>query len=104
MGWHRQHQEQALRAIRIPLERGMMGFRKFTLIRTLKNKFDEVHTLKDLQQYKACLGRDWPDVKILQNSGLPVVLFDHYEELFKQVKVLAPAIISRVDCMKAKQN
>ena len=77
--------EQALRAIRIPLERGMMGFRKFTLIRTLKNKFDEVHTLKDLQQYRACLGRDWPDVKILQNSGLPVVLFDHYEELFKQV-------------------
>lgn len=77
--------EQALRPIRIPLERGMMGFRKFTLVRTSKGKFEQVRTLKDLQQFKACLGRDWPDVKILQNAGLPVVLFDHYEELFKQV-------------------
>jgi len=77
--------EQALRPIRIPLERGMMGFRKFTLVRTSKGKFEQVRTLKDLQKFKACLGRDWPDVKILQNAGLPVVLFDQYEDLFKQV-------------------
>ena len=77
--------EQALRAIRIPLERGLMGFRKFTLVRSVKDKFAEVRTLADLQKYKACLGRDWPDVKILQNSGLPVAVFEHYEDLFKQV-------------------
>jgi hypothetical protein len=77
--------EQALRPIRIPLERGLMGFRKFTLVRNLKNQFDKIRSLEDLKQYKACLGRDWPDVKILQSAGLPVVLFDNYEELFKQV-------------------
>lgn len=79
------NKEEALRPIRIPLERGLMGFRKFTLVRSLKNQFDKVSNLADLKHYKACLGRDWPDAKILQSAGLPVVLFDNYEELFKQV-------------------
>jgi hypothetical protein len=47
------NKEEALRPIRIPLERGLMGFRKFTLVRNLKNQFDKVSNLADLKHYKA---------------------------------------------------
>ena len=79
------NKEQILRPIRIPLERGMVGFRKFIIARAKKPALDQVKSVADLRQLRACLGMHWPDVEIFQQAGLPVHIVDNYEALFEQV-------------------
>lgn len=79
------NKEQQLRAIKIPLERGLMGFRKFTIVRSMKTRLDQVHNLTDLKKLRACVGSDWPDRAILEHAGLPVLAVADYEQLFAQL-------------------
>lgn len=79
------HKEESLRAIRIPLERGLMGFRKFIITRDMVPTFDKVNTLADLQQLVACQVTHWPDTQILEAAGLRVWDSAVYENLFRQV-------------------
>lgn len=77
--------EQQLRAIKIPLERGLMGFRKF-IIRTERiPDFEHVTKLEQLQKFIACQGSHWPDTKVLRAAGLSVYDSPVYENLFLQV-------------------
>lgn len=75
----------ALRAIPIPLERGLMGYRQFIVRRERVPDFDRVNTLADLQQFTACQGAQWPDTEILRAAGLSVKTSTGYENLFKQL-------------------
>lgn len=77
--------EQQFRAIRIPLERGLMGFRKFILHKDSVAKFNSVRNLQQLQQFTACQGAFWPDVEIMRSSGLKVEEAPVYENIFKQM-------------------
>ena len=77
--------EQQLRAIRIPLERGLMGFRMLTIQRSQSEKFNKISNLQQLHKLTACQGLSWPDTKILQHAGLKVLTSPVYENLFKQV-------------------
>lgn len=79
------HKEENLRAIRIPLERGLMGFRKFIITRDMVPTFDKVTTLSDLQKLVACQVTHWPDTQILEAAGLQVWDSAVYENLFRQV-------------------
>lgn len=79
------HKEENLRAIRIPLERGLMGFRKFIIPRDSIPVFDQVNSLADLQKMVACQVTHWPDTQILEAAGLAVLDSAIYETLFKQV-------------------
>jgi hypothetical protein len=77
--------EQQLRAIRIPLERGLMGFRMLTIRRSQVEEFNQISSLQQLRKLTACQGLSWPDTKILQSAGLKVQTSPVYENLFKQV-------------------
>ena len=77
--------EQEFRAIRIPLERGLMGFRKFILRKDSIKKFDAIRSVQQLQQLTACQGAFWPDVGIMRSSGLKVEEAPVYENIFKQL-------------------
>lgn len=77
--------EQEFRAIRIPLERGLMGFRKFILRKDSIAKFNSISSLQQLQQLTACQGAFWPDVEIMRSSGLKVEEAPVYENIFKQL-------------------
>lgn len=77
--------EQQLRAIRIPLELGLMGFRMLTIQRNQLEKFSQISNLQQLHKLTACQGLSWPDTKILQQAGLKVLTSPVYENLFKQV-------------------
>lgn len=77
--------EQEFRAIRIPLERGLMGFRKFILRKDSIKKFDAIRSVQQLQQLTACQGAFWPDVEIMRSSGLKVEEAPVYENIFKQL-------------------
>jgi hypothetical protein len=71
MGTNRQR-EAELRAIPIPLTRGLVGFRRFVIHKDKKAVFDKVKVLADLKGLKACQGLDWPDTKIMRTVGLQV--------------------------------
>jgi len=77
--------EQQLRAIKIPLEMGLMGFRKFIIRKDRLNDFAKITTLKQLQKLVACQGTHWPDTQILHDADLPVLSSPVYENLFLQV-------------------
>ncbi len=77
--------EQQLRAIRIPLERGLTGFRKFTIVKARQHQFDRLQSLLQLQRLTACQGSHWPDTQILQAAHLPVMASPVYENLFPQL-------------------
>ncbi len=73
------------RAIRIPLERGLMGFRKFTILSNRHADFEQVLGLTQLKRLLACQGSHWPDTAILQAAQLPVMASPVYENLFPQL-------------------
>lgn len=77
--------EKELTPIRVPLVKGLLGFR-VSLIRSDRiNDFQKVKTLSQLQKMRACQGLHWPDSDILEYSGIPVKRGPIYELLFRQL-------------------
>lgn len=74
--------EQKLRPIRIPLVRGLLGFRRIIIRKDMADDFAKVKNLQDLQRFTACQGLDWPDADILRASRLRVVQLAGYSNLF----------------------
>ncbi len=83
-----QERERKLRAIRIPLDRGLIGHRRFIIQQRMKGAFDGVADLKALRTYSACQGIDWPDTKVLRNAGLKVREITSFERIFQEVATL----------------
>lgn len=77
--------EKNLRVIPIPVEGGLMGYRRFIVRKDMVAEFDKVKTLDDLKKFTACQSRHWPDYKILTAAGLKVTGGVGYENQFKQV-------------------
>ncbi len=74
--------EAELRPVRIPLLKGLLGYRIFIIRSEDKEKFASVNSLEDLKNLKAGQGHDWTDTRILKANGLPVVTGTNYEGLF----------------------
>lgn len=64
--------EEIMRAIRIPIYRGLGGWRLLFIRPQDTHKFSKVHTLDGLRKFTAGQGHDWPDIEILRNNGLVV--------------------------------
>ncbi len=73
--------ENQLIPIRIPLYKGLLGYRIFMVHKNNKNIFADVRTLADLQKFTFGQGRVWPDTLILRANGLKVET-STYEGLF----------------------
>lgn len=77
--------EQRLRPIRIPLYKGLIGWRVALLPKGAPQLLAQVKQLADLAAFRAGQGHDWPDVTILRNAGLPVITSSDYEPLFSML-------------------
>lgn len=77
--------ERDFLTIRIPLVKGLLGFRQGIIRKDFKNEFSKIKTLNDLKHYRACQGLHWPDSDILQAGGLRVTRNAVYENMFRQV-------------------
>lgn len=77
--------EKDLRAIRIPIDKGLLGWRIFLINKNSQADFAKVKTIEDLKQFSAGQGHDWPDTDILKANGLPVQGSPSYEGLFKML-------------------
>ena len=75
--------EKRFTAIRIPFDKGLVGWRLALIAKTNPEKLKSVESLNDLQQFIACQGHDWPDTLILRANGLRVVVDSYYRNLFQ---------------------
>lgn len=81
-----QELQDELNAIKIPLFKGMLGYRVFVIEKNNSSAFHGVEQFYDLKALKAGLGRGWGDTKILQQAGLEVVEASKTESLFHMVE------------------
>ena len=79
--------EKSLRAIKIPIYKGMIGWRVFFIRKEDKNKFADIRQLSDLRQYKAIQRYDWPDYKVLLHNQLAVEGDFKFEYMSKALNV-----------------
>lgn len=76
-----QEKEQEFLPVRIPLYKGMFGYRIFIIHKNSQHKFSNINTLDDLKQVSLGQGRSWADTKILEANGLKVVKVSKFPSL-----------------------
>ena len=80
-----QREGSGLLPVRIPIDRGLMGWRLLLVRRAELADWRRVRTLSDLRQRLAGQGHDWPDTTILRANGLQVGTSSGYEALFRML-------------------
>lgn len=64
--------EEKLLPVRIPLLKGLMGYRIFIIRAEDQVWFNNIRTLDQLRELRAGQGHDWPDTEILRANGFHV--------------------------------
>lgn len=77
--------ERQLRPIRIPLFKGLFGYRVLLIRKQEQARFDKVKTLQDLTPFLGGQGAHWPDTPILQANGLRLTTAETAESLFRMI-------------------
>lgn len=78
--------EARLLAIRIPVNRGMLGWRIGLIRRGDQARFASLNSLQQLQQLRVGQGQSWPDTEILKANEIPVVVGSAYLALFNMLQ------------------
>lgn len=78
--------ENQLRPIRIPLLKGLMGYRIFVIRAEDEVWFRTLRTLDQLRDLRVGQGHDWPDADILRANGFRVETSTDYETLFQMLQ------------------
>ncbi|MFT3930265.1 MAG: transporter substrate-binding domain-containing protein [Spongiibacteraceae bacterium] len=71
--------------IRIPIYKGLIGWRLALIHASQSDLLARVKTIEDLARYTAGQARDWPDVSILRANNLKVTSVSGYENLFSML-------------------
>lgn len=75
--------EQLATAIKVPLFKGMIGWRVLLINQEYSTQFAAIKSASQLKSLKALQGHDWPDTKILTQNGYNVLAQANYEQMFK---------------------
>lgn len=78
--------EQHLRAIRVPLLKGLLGYRGLIIRQADLALFQSEAFWATLKRYPLCQGMHWPDSDILQRGGFKVVRVARYEVMFSMLE------------------
>ncbi len=77
--------EQSLLPVRIPIDRGLLGWR-LLLVRPVEAPlFADVRSLGQLKDLRGGQGADWPDTTILRDAGLAIDESARYGDLFQKL-------------------
>jgi hypothetical protein len=74
--------EQSLQAVKIPVDKGLLGYRVFLIPAEKQARFTGVQSLEQLRQFSYGQQREWSDVTVYRAAGLNVVTGSSYEGLF----------------------
>ena len=75
--------EKTLRPIRVPIYKGLMGYRALIIRKSDENKFLKVKTKEDLMSFTFGQGLHWPDTAILRANQLRIMEAVTKESLYK---------------------
>ena len=83
--------------VRLPMQRGLLGYRLLLVHRGDLDRFKGIRTLADLRKITFGSVKHWMDTRILENAGLRVVTGTTYDGLFKMMQAhrfetLAPGV------------
>jgi len=87
--------EQQFRPVRIPVDRGLIGYRLLLVRNEDLPQFAGVNTLDQLRRFRIGQGKGWVDVGILQAAGFKVVEGNNYDGLFSMLTVKRFDALSR---------
>ncbi|MDC7700184.1 hypothetical protein [Vogesella indigofera] len=77
--------EALLLPVRFPVDKGLLGWRIAIVRQDKAEQFANVRSVQDLRYFTAGQEHDWPDTRILRESGLPVMSAGQYESLFRML-------------------
>lgn len=75
--------EERLRAIKIPLYKGLHGKRILLIRRAIQNKFAQINSLNDLKNFVGLQQQSWSDYDILVKNGLNIDGSHTYKTMHK---------------------
>lgn len=78
--------EQEMLPIRIPIDKGLIGWRLLLINKAQASKFTDITSLDELKTLTAGQGNDWPDVQIMRANGLNVYGTTNYPSLFHMLE------------------
>lgn len=78
--------EQQMLPVRIPISKGLIGWRILLVSQDRKDWLRETRGVADLQGLRLALGQDWPDLAVLQGAGLAPATVPSYSRLFGMLK------------------
>lgn len=79
------HKEAQLIPIRVPMYRGLSGWRLLFIQKQQQEFFKNINNLEQLKTLTAGQGIEWPDIAVLRSAGLSVVTAPHRDNLFKML-------------------
>jgi hypothetical protein len=79
------NREKELIPIRIPLVKGLIGWRLFFIHPDQASRFEHVKSTETLKPLIAGLGHDWPDTQILNANGFNTSTTNGRDSLFKML-------------------
>ncbi|NRA22919.1 MAG: transporter substrate-binding domain-containing protein [Oleispira sp.] len=77
--------ESSLRPIRIPIRKGLLGYRIFLIKKQDQAKFAGIQALEELKELRVGQGHIWNDVVVFKKNGFEVVTGANYEGLFRML-------------------
>jgi len=80
-----QERERALRPIRIPIHKGLIGWRLPLIHRNYREQFNQLYTVEELRQLRLGQVHDWPDTNILKHNGFRVQPVQSYRGVFRML-------------------
>ncbi len=78
--------EKRLKAIPIPLVKGLLGHRIFVIRKEDLPVFSSITTLDQLRTLKVGQGHGWPDTRILQANDVKVTIGPDFDSLYPMLK------------------
>jgi hypothetical protein len=76
--------ERELLPLRIPLRKGLLGYRIALIARGQQARVDQIHSLDDLRRFSVGQGMGWGDVQLYQAAGIKVAQAS-YDKLFRML-------------------
>lgn len=77
--------EARLLPVRIPVNKGVLGWRLGLIRKGEQGRFTGIRSLGDLTKVRVAQGQEWPDTAILRANGIDVITAPKYEGLFKML-------------------
>lgn len=73
--------------IRIPIFRGLLGYRVPVILRSRQQAFSQIKRPEQLKALTACQGSQWPDSDILEANGYKVERIAKFEVMYSMLKL-----------------